>query len=118
VYSDARLRLSIKSVFTKAKTDVCLAMLRAMRRGIISTSVPGRTIRHRENNEHNDEDEEKCMVHYVLLWESPGSGRPGLTQSGGGRSALNGGAAISTNHFARSAQRTISHCSPVPVIHC
>ena len=33
--------------------------------------------------------------------------------TGGGRSALNGGAAISTNHFARSAQRTISHRSPV-----
>jgi hypothetical protein len=49
-------------------------------------AVPSAT----ENNEHNDEDEEKCMVHYVPLWESPGMRGRGL------RSYLRstGGAAI------------------------
>ena len=28
------------------------------------------------------------MVHYVLLWESPGSGRPGLTQFWDRRGAI------------------------------
>ena len=56
------------------------------------------------------------MVHYVLLWESPGSGRPGLTQfwdPAGGDPHLMAGrpSPLIISHDRRSGLSRIAHPS-------